>query len=233
MPYEKTFVCLANSFKIGGSCIAGKEGQADGSYGDWIRPISARASAEVQFGECRYDNYSAPKLLDIIKVSLLAHTPHGHQTENHIIDTSRRWAKVGTFPWGELGEICDTPDTLWINSDCTDTGTFNCISTDEAATQEDSLKLIRPENFNVVVESKTWDGVTNKKYRGSFVYNGEYYNLSLTDPAVTNVYKTKEEGEYPLEDVYICVSLTEPNVKENVPRCHKLVAAIFSEQPLR
>lgn len=182
--------------------------------------------------ECRYENYLSPKLLDIIKVPLLDHTLHGHQTENHVIDTSRRWVKVSVFPWGKLEEICDAPDILWINSDRTDTGTLNCISTDEAATQEDSLKLIRPENFNVVVESKTWNGVTTKKYRGSFVYNDEYYSLSLTDPVATNVYRTKEEGEYPLDNVYICVSLTEPNVKESVPRCHKLVAAIFSEKPL-
>lgn len=232
MPYVKRIVCLANSFKTGGSCIAGKE-VLDSGYGEWIRPVSARPTAEVWPSECRYTNNQWPKLLDIIDVPLVGvAAPQTHQTENHVIDTTRRWVKVGEMPIGELPQLRDRPTKLWINSDRTGAGVLNCISQEEAATLHDSLVLIQPENFVVKVGSKTWDDRTSKTYRGSFSYRGVRYVLQLTDPLVTDFYKLKDEGEYPLNNVDICVSLTEPWTKDN-NRCHKLVAAVFSEQPLR
>src|SRR5690242_4940306 len=77
--YVKRMVCLANSYKTGGRCIAGKEVLANG-YGGWLRPISARASAEVWPAESRYENYATPQLLDIIDVPLLNAAAHNHQT---------------------------------------------------------------------------------------------------------------------------------------------------------
>ena len=46
MNYEKTIICLANSRRPDGRCIAGKEVGANG-YGDWVRPVSARDSEEI------------------------------------------------------------------------------------------------------------------------------------------------------------------------------------------
>jgi hypothetical protein len=102
MACVKRIVCLANSFKIGGSCIAGKEVHAKG-YGGWIRPVSARESAEVRPAECKYTNNHWPKLMDIMDVPLLNATPRNHQTENHIIDTTRPWEKVADLPWKRTG----------------------------------------------------------------------------------------------------------------------------------
>lgn len=57
VPYNKTIVCLANSYKPpNGRCISRREVMADG-YGDWIRPVSDRETAEVAFSEYRYENY--------------------------------------------------------------------------------------------------------------------------------------------------------------------------------
>jgi hypothetical protein len=68
MSYVKRIVCLANSYKApGGRCIAGKELDS----GAWIRPISSRATCELQFPEYRYENWTGPKLLDIVDVPLL------------------------------------------------------------------------------------------------------------------------------------------------------------------
>ncbi|MGD0578940.1 MAG: hypothetical protein ABSC08_08430 [Bryobacteraceae bacterium] len=232
MAYVKRIVCLANSIKTGGSCIAGKEVLPNGDYGGWIRPVSERKTAEVWPKECKYRDGVLPKLLDIIDVPLRDAAPHNHQSENHIIDTTRRWMKVGELPWNVLPQLLDRPTTLWINRDRTSAGAFNCMSQEEAATQNYSLALIRPENFVVKVGSKAWDGEKTRTYRGSFRYNGVAYALQLTDRVVTNAYQSKEEGDYPLEGVDICVSLTEPWRRDN-NRCHKLVAAVFSERPLR
>ena len=157
MAEVKRIVCLANSLKTGGSCIAGKEVRRNG-YGGWIRPVSARPTAEVRLAECKYENNSAPRLLDIVDVPLLNAAPQHHQTENYVIDTSVRWVKIDELPWDEVVELRDQPATLWINSQHTSAGHYDCISQAEAATLHDSLVLIRPENFSVRVGTSYWTG---------------------------------------------------------------------------
>ncbi len=228
MAYVKRVVCLANSYKPpNGRCFAGREVVGE-CFGGWIRPVSARPTAEVSFSECRYENSAGPKLLDIIDIPLLKPDPRHHQTENHVIDTGR-WAKVGELPWNVLEQLRDRPASFWINSDHTKgPGCNDCIGEAEASTLPDSLLLIKPENFNVEVGKHYWTG--NRSYRASFDYNGTHHNLSLTDPVARDAFAPKEEGAYPLTDLYLCVSLTEPY--EHDDRCHKLVAAIIKNPPL-
>jgi hypothetical protein len=229
MPYNKTIVCLANSYKPpSGRCIAGREVLANG-YGGWIRPVSDRETAEVSFSEYRYENNQSPQLLDVIEIPFLRAQPAHHQTENHLIDATGRWAKKGQFPWNKLEAIRDRPASLWINSDSTSAGTYDRISQAEASTVHDSLVLVRPEDFSVEVGRNYWTG--RKSFRGAFRYNGTHHNLSVTDPVVRDAFGTKEEGHYPLTDVYLCISLTEPY--EHDDKCHKLIAAVISHQSLR
>ena len=70
-----------------------------------------------------------------------------------------------------------------------------------------------------------------KSFRGSFNYKGNYHSLSMTDPVARQAFGAKEEGSYPLDDIYLCISLTEPFEQDD--RCHKLVAAIVSQKPLK
>jgi hypothetical protein len=67
--YTKTIICLANSRKRSGRCVAGKEIVA-GKIGGWIRPISARPAGELSEGERRLDNGQEPKLLDVIQIAM-------------------------------------------------------------------------------------------------------------------------------------------------------------------
>jgi len=227
MAYVKRIVCLANSYKPpNGRCIAGRETTGN-EYGGWIRPVSERPTAELMFSEYRYENNTSPKLLDIVDVPLLNADPRHHQVENHAINAADRWVKRGELPWNALAQLLDRPASIWINSDHTTAGCYDCISQAEAATVHDSLVLIRPENFTVEVGRNYWTG--KKSYRGKFDYNGTHYNLSVTDPIARDAFATKPEGDYPWNDVYICISLTEPY--EHDDRCHKLVAAIISKKP--
>lgn len=228
MPYVKTIVCLANSYKPpNGRCIAGREILQDG-YGGWIRPVSDRETAEVSFSEYSYESKQSPQILDIIEIPLLRSEPRHHQTENHVI-ASGRWVKKGRLAWDDLEIIRDEPGSLWINSDSTKAGHYDCISQDEAATVHDSLLLIRPENFAIEIGRNYWTG--RKSFRGSFNYKGDYHSLSMTDPVAREAFGVKEEGSYHLEDIYLCISLTEPYEQDD--RCHKLVAAIISRQLLK
>jgi hypothetical protein len=229
MVYKKTIVCLANSYKPpNGRCIAGREVLTNG-YGGWIRPVSDRETAEVSFAEYRYQNNQGPQILDLVEIPLLRAQPFHHQTENHVIDAQGGWEKRGQLTWNQLEAIRDRPASLWINSDSTSAGIYDRISQTEAATVHDSLVLIRPENFSVEVGRNYWTG--KKSFRGTFSYNGTRHNLSVTDPVARDVFGPKEEGHYPLNDVYLCISLTEPY--EHDDKCHKLVAAIISQQALR
>ena len=231
MTKVKRIVCLANSVKIGGRCIAGREVLNNGHFGEWVRPVSARPTAEVTFLEYKYQNNTSPKVLDIIDVPLLEAAPHGHQTENHIINPERWWEKVDELPWNRLEQLQERPRSLWINSDSTDAGAFNCISRTEASSLNNSLVLIKKKKFGLEISSTSWQGRKKKAYRGNFKYKGIYYSLSVTDPVARNAFKEKPEGEYPMEDVYLCISLTEPWDKDN-NRCHKLIAAIIGDPPL-
>src|SRR5579862_3641135 len=112
MAYHKRIVCLANSYKPpNGRCLAGKEVLAAG-YGEWIRPVSARPTAELSFAEYGYENKTAHKLLDIVDIQLSNADPRHHQVENHVIDAAR-WAKVGEVPWDAMDQLLDHPQSLW------------------------------------------------------------------------------------------------------------------------
>ncbi|MFH1748561.1 MAG: hypothetical protein ABIG44_16120 [Planctomycetota bacterium] len=228
MAYVRRIVCLANSYKPPrGRCIAGRE-VIGGGYGAWIRPVSDRPTAEVSHSEYKYENNAAPKVLDVIDISLLYADPRHHQTENHVIDSTVRWTNVGEIPWDELAQLRDQPSSLWINSQHTNAGYYDCISQEEAATVHNSLLLIRPETFVVEVGTNYWTG--KKRVRAEFDYSGTHHNLSVTDPIARDAFGSRAPGDYPLNDIYLCVSLTEPY--EHDGRCHKLVAAIIANPPL-
>lgn len=224
MAYAKTIVCLANSFKSNGRCIAGKE-IVDGKCGGWIRPVSDRPTAELSLPEYAYAQWSVPKLLDVIEIPFLRAAPQNHQTENQVIDANQSWAKKGECSWDDLDPLCDQPDTVWINSDSTKTGRYNCMSPEKAETLDSSLLLIKQKKFTVVVERKYPYGKLG--CRGKFNYNGVSYNFSLTDPVACVAFESKGGGEYNLDNVYLCLSLTEP-FKDG--RCHKLVAAVIAKR---
>jgi hypothetical protein len=227
MAYVKRIVCLANSFKKGGTCVAGKELREEG-YGGWVRPVSMRATAELWPSEAQYANCGSPRVLDIIDVPLIGAAPLRHQTENFLIDDTGRWNKVGEVSGAALARACDDPASLWMSREHTAAGCCDCMSPVEAARVRESLFLIRPEQF--VIEVRRDSRTQRKGYRRKFRYKGTQYNLSMTDPVVRGVYVAKEEGDYPVDAAYVCVSLTEPFRDR---RCYKLVASVISSKRVR
>ena len=75
----KRIVCLANSRKRSGRCIAGKEILSDGGPGAWVRPVSDRATGEVSEDERQYEDGSDPSVLDVIDVPVLDAQPSSFQ----------------------------------------------------------------------------------------------------------------------------------------------------------
>ena len=227
--YIEQIVCLANSRKNSGRCIAGKEVLPNG-YGSWIRPISARPSAEISEEERRFENGEDPRVLDIIDVPLIAAVPMLHQTENHIIASDCYWIKKGRLPWAEVKHMIDTPAALWSNGDSTYYGLNDRVKVEQAATMTHSLLLIEPENPNISVQTDGAEfGNPRRRVRANFTYQGMEYRLIVTDPVAERAFLAKPDGRYPLITAYLCLSLGEAHTDGY---CYKLVAAVMSQQPL-
>lgn len=166
-----------------------------------------------------------------VEISFLRAEPHNHQTENHVIDARSWWVKKGELAWGDLEQLRERPESIWINSDQTRGGLFDCISLEEASTLTNSLLLIKKGIFTVEVGPNLWEP-RKKIFRGKFSYKNTQYDLSLTDPVARDVFSAKGDGDHVLEDVYLCLSLTEPFKVggQGDGRCHKLVAAIIDRK---
>ena len=232
--YTKTMICLATSKKDGGRCVAGKSVD-EVDRGQWIRPVSPRVTAEISLEERRYQDGSEPRLLDVIQIPMMAPVPRGHQTENHLIDGQEYWIRNGSATWADLLPLLDKPATLWANESSSTAGTNDRITPATAATLTNSLWLIKPQKLTIqVCAPGAAFGNPKRKVRASFQYNGTWYDFSVTDLAVEADFLTRPDGDYKIDqEVYLCASLGEAHTDPHGNTfCYKLVAAIFSQQPL-
>lgn len=164
MSYTKRLLCLANSRKLSGRCVAGREAFAHG-WGAWVRPISARPHEEVS-DERRYEDGSDPSLGDVIDVPLLEHRPRTYQQENHLLDDKRYWVKVQSASWEEIvGALDEAPDRLWENGHSSYNGISDRVPVERADAFDRSLFLLRPQNLKLLVQAE-WGG--RRKVRGTF-----------------------------------------------------------------
>ena len=141
MATAKRIVCLANSRKLNGRCIAGKELSRDQPVG-WIRPVSAREHEEVSEYERQYQDGSDPRVLDIMDVPLLDARPKGYQQENWLLDPDNYWVKVGRATWSDLQRLADPVEPLWINGHSTYNGRNDKIPLSLAGDLKSSLRLV-------------------------------------------------------------------------------------------
>jgi len=196
-------VCLANSRKPGGACVAGKNTE-DGA---WIRPVTADAGA-VPDTRRRYGDGSSLNLMDVVGVPVLEHVPTPLQGENWLVDLSRTWTRQSTFPLGRLDELVDRPNSLWLTGFSSSEGSNDRIPEDrnDALGSGRSLYLIRTADVTIRVITP-WNRPT---VRGRFTWETVEYDFRVTDPVLEAEYLSKPSGEYPLGSKYITASLAEP-----------------------
>jgi hypothetical protein len=218
----KTLVCLANSRKLSGRCVAGI---VEGGREEWVRPVSARPHHEVSQDERQYEDGSDPRVLDIVSVPLLQHQPYSFQTENWLLDPNQYWSKTGRAGWDKLLTLEQHPRTLWINESSTFHGCNDRVPTQQAATLEDSLKLIRVAHVTLQVHVPgAAFGDSKRVVRAHFRHAGSEHVLLVTDPQYERLYLEKLNGVYELGESFITVSLGEPH---SDGYAYKLVAAII------
>jgi hypothetical protein len=217
-------ICLANSYKKRGRCIAGLH--ADGS--GWVR----LNHPETAFGELYPEHYllpdgSEPKPFDIIRVPLAEHVPVPHHPEN--------WT-VGEEPWKLIARPAD-PSVVPILSNALARGP-TLLGDDQARTPFDhfddhplqqSLALVEPRATQWMI---TKAELNVRKPRVLFMHGGHWYNLPLTDPLWIPRLKPLDYGKHTNNDlgipenrrVLLSISLSEEFEDRY---CYKLVTGVL------
>lgn len=226
MAAVKRIVCLANSRKLNGRCIAGIELSGTQRLG-WIRPVSAREHEEVSEYERQYEDGSDPRVLDLMEVPLLDARPKGYQQENWLLDPDHYWQKVGRAPWSDLERLAEPVAPLWSDGNSTYNGRNDKIQLAQATGLTSSLRLVRVDRLTLSA-FKPGEAFGNPKRRvqGRFMHHGTEYRLWVTDPDFERQYLAKPDGDYDIGESFLTVSLGEPHDGA----CYKLVAAIMERE---
>src|SRR5216684_2031038 len=82
-------ICLANSTKLGGHCVAGL--RADGK--GWIRPVSQLPDGDLSANQCTCSSGTVAAPMDLLDVDVGRHRPVAHQQENWLV-TEAPWNLV-------------------------------------------------------------------------------------------------------------------------------------------
>jgi hypothetical protein len=212
-------ICLANSGKLGGHCVAGL--QMDGS--GWVRPVSELEGGILWQSHYTLTSGKEAKNLDVIRVGVCRPQPARHQPENWLIDGTR-WAAVA-YPWDNTLRILRRgvvagPELLVGPCDRIPFARF------EKQPVPVSLALVAPDDL-YLYPHQTFRG--KAKARGRFslgtAQNLVLYDLPITEPYWQDI--TIRQGPRTLRQsegkFLITISLSEPFEGE----CYKLIAAIM------
>lgn len=222
--YTKTLICLANSRKTTGRCIAGIEIRESG-LGNWVRPVSSRPSGELSEEDRRFENGKDPKILDVIRVPMKNPSNHEFQNENHTIDDRYYWSLERESNIAEIEPmIIDQNTTPWKQGESSYNGTNDRIRITEIPKIKHSLRLIRVEDLTICIAVEGAEfGNGKRKVRGQFSHSGRPYLLSVTDPIIERQYFAGTNGNFLIGEAVLCLSLGEPYQGY----IYKLIAAVI------
>lgn len=220
MSTVKRMVCLANSRKLNGRCIAGKEYES----GQWVRPVSAREHEEVSEYERQYEDGSDPRVLDILDVPLLEARPKDFQRENWLLDPEHYWERQGQVSWDALEKLADPVGPLWLNDSSTHNGLNDKVGLESVEDIQSSLRLVHVESVELAVFSPGEAfGNSKRRVQGRFRHDGIAYHLWVTDPTYERAFLERNDGEYAVGESYLTISLGEPYQGST----YKLIAAVI------
>ncbi len=186
---KKVIAVFANSIKHHKHCVAGK----DVATNEWVRAVSDANGTELTDDQCKSANPHGEfraKPLQKIEMEFVAHAPLLHQPENFVISNAR-WQQKYTLKPDEITAFLDHPETLWGMENKVD---YSAIATNQLEIEQ-SLYLIKVENVKFHV-------TTNAKRKISFIYNGNHYDLPVTDPQFDELLNNKLQHQE-----ILCVSL--------------------------
>lgn len=190
----KRIVCLANSVRPGGYCVAGVELDnndrplgGDGLPLQWIRPVSSLHEHAISFAEQQYKDGEQPAVLDIMEIPLKKRAPSDDQQENWLIATNEKWRRTGLFEWASLVDLARRENTLWEGKIDSTNGTKDKIHPSRVTQKDGSLKLIYIDKLTLVRQQEH----NKNSQRAEFIFGGEEYKLKVLDPMAWHNYPEK------------------------------------------
>ena len=216
---DKLFICLANSYKRGGRCVAGIEIRfnAAGHWGIvrdahgapcWIRPISRSANGEIPNEEAIFID-----LLSIVRAVRVEPCPHGAHAENVYYERLENTHLQVKLTDVIIDHLLDRYHSeIFYNQG-------RAIHPSVYSRGNYSLMFIRPESALVYVETYR----ERTQFRMEFLYLGVRYDFPITDPDFLDFLRDDPEqiGDFP--NIMISVSLG----LEHEGWHHKLVAGVI------
>jgi putative nucleic acid modification protein with dual OB domain len=165
-------ICLANSNKMGGRCIAGL--RTDGNGG--VRPIASDTDhGQLYFRHFKLDDGTEPKVLDVIRVDLARPAPAPGQPENWILGAAP-W-KLRRRPAGE--DLVPRINTA-ITTNRVLLGSLQArVPVTAASGLESSLALVLPSSPRWYINPDRDDRL---QPRVIFELDRQRYDLPVTDP---------------------------------------------------
>lgn len=208
-------ICLANSYKEGGRCLAGIALQENGNpilkngIPLWIRPV-----CKTKWGEVPTFLAKNIALLDILEFELTEAAPEKFQVENYLFDT-KSLATKGVYDKNLLRDLCDK-DRHFLFGNKT-----KALSETEAQDLDHSLTMICVKRPRIV--EKTYGDPDKIQLRLIFDFNNNLYDLPITDPVFVNKYRYNKQLLNEFSEYCLVVSLGILHEGHH----YKLVAAVI------
>ena len=216
---DRLFICLANSYKRGGRCIAGIEIRfnASGHWGivrdtrgnpAWLRPVT-----KTLYGEVPTDEALTFELLSIVRVIGAEPCPNCAHSENvYYSRLEQTHLKVQLSDVVAKHLFDNLHQEIFYNQG-------KAIHPTVYAKGHYSLMFLRPDNALVYVDIDR----EKPQFRMEFSYCGARYDFPITDPDFLDFLRDDPEqiGDFP--EILITVSLG----LEHEGWHHKLVAGVI------
>lgn len=212
-------ICLANSRKPGGLCVAGIDYNLR-RMGVWVRPVTPDGSGAVRAEQSRYADGIDLGVLDVVSVPVTGPSAHNFQTENWQINPSEPWVFRNRVSWKHLSYLESPEERLRpTEAESSGSGSHDRVYLTEASGYGYTLRFIRVEDLRIIVQA-------NGHVRAAFFYLDDYYDLSVTDPVIEADYRARGQGSHTVAEAYLTLSLGEPLAGY----CYKLVAAVIDRE---
>jgi len=199
---KKRIVCLANSKKLGASCVAGIDLESRA----WIRPLGSGEQGAITAREQTFADGTRPRPLDIIDVPLDGAVPQPAQPENWRL-AAGRWDRVDRLDRNEARALLSD---MAINTPLFGTDERSIPVADiQVSGVDSSLAVVRPKNL--MWKTKVWED--EPKIRALFRHAGGRHHLPVTDRAWLAEHVEDDDAELDRlsrQETFLVVSLGEP-----------------------